>query len=176
MNSPTTAVNGIRIGLASLALALLWSWSAPAPALPDDQDKPIQIEADGVEIDDGRQMSIYSGNVEVQQGSMRLWADQVTVNHQESRQPSRIVATGSPARYRQLIEKGGNEVKARARRLEYDASSEELVLIGDAELNQGKDSFKSDRILYDRAKAVVKGGASAQGKQRVRISIDPTGR
>ncbi|OQX44175.1 MAG: lipopolysaccharide transport periplasmic protein LptA, partial [Candidatus Sedimenticola endophacoides] len=49
--------------------------------------------------------------------------------------------------------------------------SEILYLIGDAVLSQGKDSFKSDRITYDRVKAVVKAGASAKGKQRVRATI-----
>jgi lipopolysaccharide export system protein LptA len=156
--------------------AFSWGFGLDAHALPDDQRQPIQIEADAVEIDDGRQMSIYSGNVQVRQGSMRLWADRVTISHKQSRQPSRIVAVGSPARYRQLIERGGAEVKARAERMEYNADSEELLLVGDAHLSQGQDSFASDRILYDRSRAVVKGGASAQGKERVRITIDPSQR
>jgi lipopolysaccharide export system protein LptA len=103
---------------------------------------------------------------------MRLWADRVTVRHQPSRQPSRIIATGTPARYRQQTDKG-QEVKAEAKRMEYDATRKEILLIGKARLTQGRDSFSSDRILYDRNKAVVKAGASAQGHQRVHISITP---
>ena len=45
-------------------------------------------------------------------------------------------------------------------------------MIGDSVLFQGKDSFKSDRITYDRTKSLVRAGASAKGKQRVRISIE----
>ena len=46
--------------------------------------------------------------------------------------------------------------------------------LDEAELRQGRDSFRSDRIVYDRVRSVVKAGAAAQGKQRVRISIQPT--
>ncbi len=158
---------------AGLLTMLFATASGLAFALPDDQNQPIEIEADGVELDDGRHLSTYTGNVLVQQGSMRLWADEVTVNHKASRHPNRIIAVGEPARFRQLTEQGGQEVKARAQRLEYDAASEEVLLIGQAELTQGQDRFSSDRIVYDRQKAVVKAGAKAKGKQRVKISITP---
>lgn len=156
---------------------LLWGaalgWSATVAALSDDSSKPIQIAADGVEMDEAKGTSVYTGNVEVQQGSIRLWADQVTVHHQPDRKPQRFVAVGKPARYRQLMDNNKGEVKARALRMEYDANSEEINLYDDAHLSQGKDTFQSDRILYDRNKALVKAGASAKGKQRVNISIDP---
>ena len=162
--------NRLATSLLSLSLA---AWAGGAGALPDDQNQPIEIEADGVELDDGRHLSIYSGNVELRQGSMRLWADKITVNHKASRQPSRIIAVGKPARFRQLTDQDGKEVEAKSLRMEYDASKEEVLLIDQAELTQGKDRFSSDRILYDRKKAVVKAGASAKGKQRVKISITP---
>ena len=38
---------------------------------------------------------------------------------------------------------------------------------------QGTDTFRSDRIVYDRLNARVKAGTSAQGKERVRIHITP---
>jgi lipopolysaccharide export system protein LptA len=163
----------MKLSLRLLTALLCAAWTGLAAALPDDQNQPIEIEADGVELDDGRNLSVYSGNVEVRQGSMHLWADQVTVNHADSRQPNRIIAVGKPARFRQLAEQGGKEVKAKSLRMEYDANSEEMVLIDQAELTQGQDRFSSDRIIYDRSKAVVKAGASAQGKQRVKISITP---
>ncbi len=156
-----------------LAAIALLSWATATTALPGDQDQPVEIEADGVEIDDGRQLSIYSGQVEVRQGSMHLWADQVTVHHKASRHPNRIIAVGKPARYRQLMDEKGTEVKAKAMRMEYDANSEEILLIDQARLTQGTDSFSSDRIRYDRNKAIVKAGASAKGKERVRIRFTP---
>jgi len=155
-----------------LLALLLGAWCTGVAALPGDASSPIDITADAVEIDDGQHTSTYTGKVEVQQGSMRLWADRVTVQHLPSRQPSRIVATGAPVRYQQQTERN-QQVKAEARRMEYDATREEILLIDRARLTQGRDSFSSDRILYDRKKAVVKAGASAQGHRRVHISITP---
>jgi lipopolysaccharide export system protein LptA len=74
-------------------------------------------------------------------------------------------------KFQQQSEKG--PVRGEARRVEYEVASENLFLIGDAVLFQGKDSMRSDRIAYDRVRAVVKAGAAAEGKQRVRISIQP---
>jgi lipopolysaccharide transport protein LptA len=55
--------------------------------------------------------------------------------------------------------------------MEYDVDSDMLYLIGNAVLNQDKDTFKSDRIAYDRKKSMIKGGTSAKGKHRVRVTI-----
>ena len=45
-------------------------------------------------------------------------------------------------------------------------------MIGNAVLFQGKDSFRSDRITYDRKSGILKGGTSAQGKRRVQVTIE----
>ena len=64
-------------------------------ALSSDKDQPVLVEADSADIDDAKNMSVYSGNVEIQQGSLRILADKVTVYHEE-RKPQRIVAEGQP--------------------------------------------------------------------------------
>jgi len=144
---------------------------AYAYALPSDQDQPITVEADSVEIDDRTGISVYIGDVIVDQGSIHLTADKVTV-YQIEKRTDKIVAIGKPVKFRQMTE-AGEEVKGRAIQVEYHASRDELFLIGDAEIIQGKDRATSDRITYDRKKALVKAGAAAKGKERVRISIDP---
>lgn len=151
----------------------LFSLNINALALSGDAANPIDIAADSVEIDQGQNISTYSGQVEASQGSMRLWADHVVVQHQPSRQPGRIVATGAPVRYQQQ-EQNGQEVKAEAARIEYDVIKGEVILIGDARLIRSHDTFSSDRIVYDRSQGVIKAGTSAQGRQRVRINIVPS--
>jgi lipopolysaccharide transport protein LptA len=112
------------------------------------------------------------GDVQVDQGSIRIRADKVTVTQREG-ESRRVVAEGRPVTFQQQPEGKQELVKGRALRTEYDMDSELLVMIGDALLIQGEDTFKSDRIVYDRAKSVVKAGAAASGKERVRISIQP---
>jgi lipopolysaccharide export system protein LptA len=158
-----------------LLVALLAALSGPAGALSTDKDQPLDLEADSAEIDEARGMSIYTGNVIATQGSMRLESDRLVVHHSGTK-AERLEAEGQPARFQQLADGSPEPVKARARKLEYRFDSEELVLTGDAIVLQGKDTFQSDRITYDRVRSVVKGGAAAKGKERVRITVDPKGR
>jgi len=158
--------------LATLLLAGGLLLSGPAAALESDQQQPIYMEADGVEINDGSGASIYQGNVIVTQGSIRMTADKVTV----TRKPNgadHIVAIGNPATFQQQMEGKKELIKGRSKRAEYTTDSEVIVLIGDAVLTQAKDTFKSDRIIYNRIQGQVLAGNKAQGKQRVRVTIRP---
>ncbi|MDJ0738290.1 MAG: lipopolysaccharide transport periplasmic protein LptA [Gammaproteobacteria bacterium] len=158
-----------------VAVAVLATWllaAGAAVALESDRQQPIELAADSVDIDEGRGISVYKGDVDLRQGSIRLRADTVTV-HQKGKKPSRIVAEGRPVKFQQQSRRG--PVKGEARRVEYEVDSENLVLNGDAVLVQGQDSMRSDRIVYDRVRSVVKAGAAADGKQRVRISIEAPG-
>ncbi len=160
--------------LVLLQLALCWSlMSPPAIALDSDSDQPMFVEADAAELDEKQSISLYLGNVEVQQGSMRILADEVLVHHKPNRQPRKIIAIGNPVRYRQVLDNDPEEVRARAQRMEYEADREEITLIDDAELLQGEDRFASDRIVYNRITDRLTAGSSARGRQRVKIRIEP---
>lgn len=156
-----------------LALGLGVLLAVPAVALDSDRLQPLYIEADAVELDERTAESLYLGNVDVQQGSLRILADRVQVKHRPDRQPRLIVATGNPARYRQMTEGGTEPVLGRAQRMEYDADRDEITFIDQAELTQGRDRFASDRIVFNRTTERVTAGASAQGRERVRIMITP---
>ena len=157
----------------ALLTALLLSFVSVAPALESDREQPIELAADSVDIDEAKGVSVYRGDVDLRQGSIHLLADVVTVRHAD-RKPSKIVAEGRPVKFRQQSERG--PVNGEAKQVEYEIASENLVLAGDAVLIQGKDTMRSDRIVYDRVRAVVKAGAAANGKQRVRISIESPGK
>lgn len=158
----------IRRILPLLALLL----PAALPALESDRNQPVQIEADGVDINEGTGVSVYKGNVVLVQGTIHINADQVTVTR-KSEKKDFLVAEGNPVTFEQQPDDKKSIVKGRAKRTEYDTGSELLTLIGEAKLVQGEDSFASERIVYDRAKAVVKAGAAAQGSGRVKITIQP---
>lgn len=141
-------------------------------ALESDRNQAIELAADSVDIDEAKGVSVYKGDVDLRQGSIHLRADVVTV-HQSGRKTSKIVAEGRPVHFQQESTKG--PVKGEARRVEYEVGSENLILGGDAVLKQGQDTMRSDRIIYDRVRSVVKAGAAAEGKQRVKISIQAPG-
>jgi len=156
---------------ALLCLGLLALLAGPVQALQADKDQPIMVEADSAEINDGTGVSTYQGQVVIRQGSIKIQADKVQV-HQKKGKSRRVVAEGAPVKFEQQPDEG-KRVKGEAKRAEYEMDGEILHLIGEAMLQQGSDSFRSDRITYDRARAVVKAGASAQGNERVRMTIEP---
>lgn len=156
-----------------LGLALISASFRPT-ALEDDQEQPLYLESDSAELFEDDSLSVYTGNVFVKQGSMELRGDQVTVHHDPERRPQFIIAIGAPATYLQQVEGEEKEVEAEALRMEYDKAKDEITLINQAVLFQGEDTFRSDRIVYDRAKAQVKAGTIAEGKERVKITISPS--
>jgi lipopolysaccharide export system protein LptA len=154
-----------------VSLGLLALLAGPVQALQTDKDQPIMVEADSVEINDATGVSTYQGNVIIRQGSIKIQADKVQV-HQARGDARKVIADGSPVKFEQQPDEG-KLVRGEARRAEYEMDGEILYLIGEAELHQGNDSFRSDRITYDRGRAMVKAGASAEGKERVRMTIEP---
>jgi len=139
-------------------------------ALSTDKDQPVAIEADSVDIDEATETAIYRGNVLLTQGSIKLSAARVVVHHFQS-DNARIVATGKPVKFSQKPDDGNQLVIGKAQKTEYGLNSARLMLTGKASLVKGVNTFKNDRIIYDREKAVVKAGTSAEGKERVKITI-----
>ncbi len=156
-----------------ILVPLLLLVSADLRALEDDDEQPLYLESDSAELDETKALSVYTGNVFVKQGTMEVRGDQVTVHHDARRKPKLIVAIGNPATYLQEVEGEERPVEAKALRMEYDAARNEITLIDDAVLFQGEDTFRNDRIVYDRGRGLVKAGANVEGKERVKISISP---
>ncbi len=165
---PTTARTALAV-LAVLAGFGLGLRSVPTMALEGDDKQPVLIEADKVEVDEGKSTSLYIGHVQIDQGSMRLLADRVTVHHQKDRRIKYIIARGEPVFYKQLLDDNQGEMQAFAKRMDYDAVRDELILTGDALVIQGKDRIASDRIVYDRGNARVQAGDGS----RVKITFNP---
>lgn len=160
----------VKQWLAALVVSAGLYAAHPVPALPSDRDQPIEVEADGVDLNETTGQSVYQGNVILRQGTIRLEADRITVFHRGNK-PSKVVAVGNPVKFRQRPRGQDKVIRGTAKRTEYLVDSEELLLIGDAYLAQGEDSFRSDRIVYDRVAERIKAGAAAQGKERVKMTI-----
>jgi lipopolysaccharide export system protein LptA len=165
-------MNSNRLKTAMTWLVLLLCAWGQGYALESDKNQPMHLEADSLSVDEASGVVLYEGSVEITQGSLKIWADKLWI-HRRQGKTEKIIGEGGPVRFRQLPEKGAQEVRGEARRVEIYAQRNELLLIDDALLEQGGNRFHSDRILYNRDKAVVRAGASARGKQRVQVVIDP---
>jgi len=122
--------------------------AAPAHAEKADRDKPVNLEADSVTLDDVKKVSVYEGNVILSQGTLMLRADRVQVTQNE-RGLDKIVATGRPAAFRQKVDGRDEFIDGFASRIEYDSVNSQLELIGQAQLRHGSDELRGTQISYN---------------------------
>ncbi|MEM9256012.1 MAG: lipopolysaccharide transport periplasmic protein LptA [Pseudomonadota bacterium] len=161
---------GVYAALALLAITL----SGTAWSLPGDRDQPIHITADKAIRDEQRGVTIYTGNVEMRQGSMELEADRLTIFH-ETEQADKIVARGNPAKMRQQPEIDKGLVHAHANVIEYYKNREFVHLKNDARIERDGDLVTGDSIDYFIAKQVIRAQADTNIEgNKVEVVIQPT--
>jgi lipopolysaccharide export system protein LptA len=151
-----------------VTLLAIPSWSH---ALSTDRDQPMMIEADRVELDDAKGISIYTGNVKVTQGTLVLTGERMVV-HNKGGDIEKVLMDGNPATYKQRPDGKEHDVHARSKRMEYYTDPEHIILLGQAEVNQAGDVLRSERIVYDVVKDQVNAGTD-QPNDRVIITIQP---
>jgi len=159
-----------------LLLLMSFVLSAQALASNDDSQQPVHIEADRAEIDEAQGVMTYTGRVIVRQGGIEMRADKVVVYSNEG-ELQRITAQGQPAHYLQE-RANGKIVKGSSQRMEYNANSKQVLLMGKAQFWQGGNRFSGNRIQYDpdaeRVLANVGGATNKTGEQqRVTVILQP---
>ena len=169
------SLNSRRPNRWSEALALVVSLTpAICMALPDDADKPIHIQSDTSEYDMQDNVAVYRGSVRVDQGTLRVTADEMTVEWEQQndeRKVVRIIATGKPAHYHQQIDVDQSVVNADASTIIYNTQEERIDLVGEDNLEQEGNTITGDRIVYDIVAGKV--DATAEGDGRVRMELQP---
>jgi lipopolysaccharide export system protein LptA len=157
--------------LSGLALAASLLVTLPASALPEDRDQPIRIEADEALRDEKQGFTRYQGNVKMNQGSLRIEADEVTVYHVDE-EADKIVARGKPARFQQQPEAAKGLVKARAETIEYYKDDDRVQLLDNASIEQDGSTVTGDSIEYFIAEQRVRADSDrSRGESRVQVVI-----
>ncbi len=161
-------------GLRASALAWLLALWLPgmAFALPEDRQALIFIEADSVEIDDAKGVSVYKGNVQFTQGTTRLTADEARI-FTEDRKIKRMVATGKPARYRTRPEDMDEDLVAEALTIKYFADTDTYEFHEEAHVWQAGNEFFGAFISYDATRDIVHARKDKSGRGRVHVILQP---
>ncbi len=154
--------------------------SGQAAALPSDQEQPFHIQADGAEIDESTGISVYRGRVNIDQGSMKILADEIEIHTHDS-EVIQIIArmhdeNDNLAHYEQLPEADKELITAEAREINYFIQEEKLHLIGKARLYQSPNSFEGELLHYDLQRGVVnlKGRAASENDDgRINMILSP---
>jgi lipopolysaccharide export system protein LptA len=155
-----------------LGLLLLAGFSSFAFALESDADQPIYIDSNSATYDDKKGVSIYTGKVVASQGSMVLYSDKLVVYLKDGI-VDKLVGTGVPARFKQTPEGGKQDIKGKSLTLEYYPEQALLVLIKEAVVTQGTNTYASDLIKYNNITSIVMAGEKSSDTKRVRVILQP---
>ncbi len=152
-------------GLLLLALPLV------VLALPEDRDQPIRITADQALRDEKQGFTVYSGNVKMDQGTLHIDADKITIYH-EQEDADRIVAEGSPAHLQQQPEPEKPLMHAEARIIEYFKAEDRVQLRQAARIEQAGSVVTGDTIDYFITEQLVRADSDqADTGSRVEVVI-----
>ncbi len=119
-----------------------------------DSDLPVEVTAENLDVDQTDGTAVFTGNVLIGQGQMRLSAPRVLVVYLEDRSGiARLSATGGVT----LV---SGEDAAEGREADYDVQSGMIEMSGDVLLVQGGTALTADRMSVD----TVAGTARMTGK------------
>ena len=175
--------------MATLAVTLALGSMAVGPAalaqgLQHDNDLPIEITADSLEVLQDRKIATFQGSVDAVQGDMVLSADQLRVHYRDGDDGAPAPAGDTSIR---RIEAEGNVFLSSPRETAqgdagaYDVAANRVTIEGAVVLTRADDVIRGERLEIDRASgrsqmfAAVPSTAGGKPAQRVRALFTPDG-
>ncbi len=136
---------------AGMALAMVVSGPSAAQVnigfggVAHDASQPVEVTADNLSIDQTSGEAVFSGNVLVMQGDLRMAAGEVQILYGDegAGQPVReVVASGGV-----LVTRGADAAEGRSAR--YAVSTALLTMTGDVLVTQGQTAIAGDRLVVN---------------------------
>lgn len=169
-----------------LAAFLFAVCAMPASAEKADREKPINLEADRISMDDVKKVQVFEGNVVLTQGTLQIKTSKLVVT-QDADGFQKGVAIGGAnglARFRQKREGRDEYIDGEAERIEHDARDEKTEFFVRAWVKSGLDEVRGNYIFYDALteKYLVTNSrgetkeATGTAQARVRAIIQPKGK
>ncbi len=134
-----------------ISLVTLLFIAQPALAERADRDKPVNLEADRITVDDVKRVHIFEGNVQLIQGTLIIRTEKLVVT-QDGEGFQKGVAFGGEAglaRFRQRREGRDEYVEGEAERIEHDGKAEKTQFFLRAHVKSGQDEVRGQYISYD---------------------------
>lgn len=110
--------------------------------LKQDASLPVEVTADALEVNQSDGSAIFTGNVLIGQGDMRLSATKVRVEYNATGGIDRMHATGN------VILVSGGEA-AEAAEAVYTIETASVVMTGNVILTQGQNALSGQKLLVD---------------------------
>lgn len=161
------------LSLTSLMMSVLLTIPATAFAATPDEEQPIHITADALDIQDNQGISVYTGHVEVTQGSLTLFGDKITIRHPK-RQVESIKVVGTPAKFKRFDAVEQRWINGEAKQIDYQAGAKTVLLTGDAKVEQpGKNLITGPKLFYDLQNKTLQAQSTPQEKKRISVTLMP---
>lgn len=171
-----------RLGTTLVLAALTF----PAHAEKADREKPINLEADRMSMDDINKVQVYEGNVILTQGTLQIRTAKLVVTQDADGFQKGVATSGQNglARFRQKREGSDEWIDGEAERIEHDAREDTTQFFIRGWVRSGLDEVRGPYISYNALteKYLVTNGRgesqSAVGvpQARVRAIIQPKGK
>ncbi len=193
-----------RTGCAAIAIGLVmpvsavWSQtpgSGLAASYSENSDKPIDIVADSLEVDDGKKIAVFKGNVSATQGDFNLRAKEIQVlyNSGDDKAPATAETAASvpgggnanitqiDARGKVLITTKGDQTATSDWAI-FEVKKQQVTIGGDVKLSQGENLIRGSRLVIDlttglsRFETPKTSDAGDNGSRGVRMIFTPKNR
>lgn len=171
--------------LLAICTALTALAAAPALAEKADRSKPINIEADRMNLDDANRIKVFEGNVVLTQGTRQLKTNKlvVTLDADGFQIATATGGAGGLARIHQKQETGNDYFDGEAEKIVYKEKTDVTEFFTRAWIKNGQDEVRGQYVLYDgiNEKYVAKNNgdtktATGATQARVHAIIQPKGK
>lgn len=128
-----------------------------------NRDKPIQIEASSLEVQDKTKVATFSGKVYVKQGDTELRCNTLVVHYEQNAgatSGSQSVFPASDAQRIRLLEAKGKVIVTQKDQIAtgdagvFDMRKNTITLQGNVVISQGGNVLRGDRLVVDMTTAV----------------------
>lgn len=185
MNTFKFSLSMLAKGHASLLAFVLALAVTPVWADKSDRSQPMNVEADSLRYDDVRQISVFTGRVQLTKGSIVIRGAQMEVRQDpDGFQFGRVSGTPEqPAFYRQKREAQDEYLEGEAVTIYYDGRADSISFTSKAQLRRFRggalaDEISGGSIVYNNLTDMfsVDGNSGAPGSTsggRVRVTLTP---
>ncbi len=132
-----------------ITLLALPAWAQVG--LPGNRDSslPIEITADGLLVQQKKEVAIFKGNVEAIQGDMNLRSDTMVVYYKNKQKSEKAANSVSKIDVQDNVFLSTPKETAQGDRGIYDVDKGNITLTGSVVLTQGENIIRGDKLVYD---------------------------